>query len=216
MGEEPDLILFSPLFDPEGTEWLLADDYTGYNTSRGPPPRRASIGTTGRYSRRLLEVMHRETALKRHTMFSEMWAPSTALHHGLKAVYAPHPVYVDRRWPTSYAAAVFNNGRNGAAGGTRKAVFSEDMQHNFRGTTWYYNAEFAVDLWKRWLGYRVGEQGGEEAEISGEGRMCLPSMLLHPVKQVELVREHGEWDEIAEDDMAAQGDTRNQRVQDED
>lgn len=217
VDEEADMIVFNPLFDPEATEWLLADDYTGYNlTSSNPPPRRASIGTTGRYSRRLLEIMHRETALGRHTMFSEMWPATTCLHHGLKAVYAPHPVYVDRRWPTSYAAAIFNNGRNGASGGARRSVFSEDQQHNFLGSTWYYNAGFAPNLWSRWLGYKVNNDGGEEFEISGEGRMCLPSMLLHPVKHVELVREHGEWDEIAEDDeIAREGDTRSQRVQDD-
>lgn len=201
VGEEADLILFNPLFDPEGTEWLLAQDYTGYNTSSGQiPPRRASIGTTGRYSRRLLDTMHRETALKRHTMFSEMWPATTCLHHGLKAVYVPHPVYIDRRWPTSYLAAIFNNGRNGASGGSRKSVFSEEQQHNFRGTTWYYNAEFAVNLWTRWLGYKVNNDGGEEFEMTNEGRMCLPSVLLHPVKHVEMVWEHGEWDEIADDE----------------
>ncbi|KAF2101031.1 hypothetical protein NA57DRAFT_23740, partial [Rhizodiscina lignyota] len=201
VGEEADLIVFNPLFDPEGTEWLLAEDYTGYNTSSGrAPSRRSSIGTTGRYSRRLLEVMHREVALKRHTMFSEMWPATTCLHHGLKAVYAPHPVYIDRRWPTSYLAAIFNNGRNGASGGSRKSVFSEEQQHNFKGTTWYYNAGFAANLWTRWLGYKVNNDGGEEFEMTGEGRMCLPSVLLHPVKHVEMVWEHGEWDEIAEDE----------------
>ena len=134
--------------------------------------------------------MHRETALKRHTMFSEMWPGSCALHHGLKAVYAPHPVYIDRAWPTSYLAAIFNNGRNGAAGGARTSVFSDERQHNFRGTTWYYDAGFSPNIWKRWLGYRVDNDGGEEAELVGEGRMCLPPMMLHPVKQVDLVFEH--------------------------
>ncbi|MBE7179642.1 MAG: DUF3405 domain-containing protein, partial [Terriglobus roseus] len=103
-GEEADLIVFSPIFDPTDTDWTLAHDYTGYNVSSGPPPRRASIGTTGRYSRRLLATMHRETALARHAMSSEMWPASACLHHGLKAVFAPHPVQVDRRWPTSLAA----------------------------------------------------------------------------------------------------------------
>lgn len=51
------------------------------------------------------------------------------------------------------------------------------------------------------MGYRVDGEGGEEWEVSpvdagvggkegqGEGRMCLPGMLLHPVKQVDLVFE---------------------------
>jgi hypothetical protein len=190
VGEEADFITFNPLFDPSGTNWILATDVTGYNTTERFPPRRTAIITASRLSRRLLETMHRETALKRHTMFSEMWPGSCALHHGLKAVYAPHPVYIDRAWPTSYLAAIFNNGRNGAAGGARTSVFSDERQHNFLGTSWYYHAGFSPNIWKRWLGYRVDNDGGEEEELAGEGRMCLPPMLLHPVKQVDLVFEH--------------------------
>lgn len=190
VGEEADFITFNPLFDPHNTNWILAEDVTGYNKSAGYPPRRTAIITASRLSRRLLETMHRETALKRHTMFSEMWPGSCALQHGYKAVYAPHPVYIDRAWPTSYLAAIFNNGRNGAAGGARTSVFSDERQHNFLGTTWYYHAGFSPNLWKRWLGYKVDNDGGEEWEVANEGRMCLPPMLLHPVKQVDLIYEH--------------------------
>ncbi|KZF26492.1 hypothetical protein L228DRAFT_264880 [Xylona heveae TC161] len=194
VGEDADLITFNPLFDPEGTTWLLAEDVTGYNTTRKLPPRRTAIITASRLSRRLLKTMHHETSLKRHTMFSEMWAASVALQHGFKAVYAPHPVYIDRKWPPSYLAGVFNGGRNGATGGARTSVFGE-REHNFRGTTWYYNAGHSPNLWKRWLGLRVDNNGGDEAEKAQEGRMCLPGVLLHPVKGVDLVIE-GRADEI--------------------
>jgi len=188
VGEEADLITFNPLFDPDGTTWLYKADVTGYNTANGFPPRRVAIITASRLSRKLLETMHRETALKRHHMFSEMWPGSVALQHGLKAVYVPHAEYIDRKWPPTYLAAVMNGGRNGATGGARTAVFGEP-EHNFRGTTWYYNAGFAPNLWRRWLGFRVDNNGGEEAELAGEGRMCLPPMLLHPVKAVNLIVE---------------------------
>ena len=168
VGEDADLIVFNPLFDPAGTNWILAEDVTGYNTTRGMPPRRTAINTSGRLSRRLLELMHTETAMRRHSMFSEMWPGSVVLHHGLKAVYAPHPVFIDRRWPTDYLAAVFNGGRNGASGGARTSVFSDERQHNFRGTTWYYDAGFAPNLWKRWLGYKVDNDGGEVWEVNNE------------------------------------------------
>ena len=188
VGEEADLIVFNPLFDPDGTTWLLADDTTGYNRTFGQPPRRTAIITASRLSRKLLVTMHKETALKRHTMFSEMWPASCALHHGLKAVYAPHSEYIDRKWPTNYLESVFNGGRNGATGASRTSVFG-DREHNFRGTTWYYNAGFPEVLWHRWLGMRFNDGGGEVEEVSGEGRMCLPAMLLHPVKRVNLVQE---------------------------
>lgn len=189
-GEEADLITFSPLFDPDGTTWFYTEDVTGYNITEGLPPRRAAIGTSTRLSRKLLQTMHRETVLARHHMFSEMWPASISLHHGYKAVYAPHPMYIDRRWPTSYLAGVMNGGRNGASGGARTSVYG-GREHNFRGTTWFYDAGFSPNLWHRWLGYKVDNDGGEQEEMAGEGRMCLPAMLLHPVKNVDLVVEGG-------------------------
>jgi hypothetical protein len=190
VGEDADLIVFNPLYDPEGTTWLLSEDVTGYNKENGFPPRRTAIITASRLSRKLLTTMHRETSLKRHSMFSEMWPASTALHHGFKAVYAPHSVYIDRRWPTDYLESVFNAGRNGASGGARTAIFG-DREHNFRGTTWFYSAGFSPNLWRRWLGYRVDGDGGEEEEKNGEGRMCLPPMMLHPVKGIEMIVDGG-------------------------
>jgi hypothetical protein len=85
--------------------------------------------------------------------------------------------------------------------------------------TWYYNAGFAPNLWKRWLGLKVNNDGGEEFELmvdegksgndvndmkGGEGRMCLPPMLLHPVKDVELPVEGTRVEEdIPESDPSA-------------
>ncbi|KAF4512408.1 hypothetical protein G6O67_001550 [Ophiocordyceps sinensis] len=69
------------------------------------------------------------------------------------------------------------------------------------GLSWFYNSGFAPNLYRRWLGLRVNNDGGDEFETTrdgsrqgsgvgamrgGEGRMCLPPMLLHPVKGVEL------------------------------
>ncbi|EAW07683.1 DUF3405 domain-containing protein [Aspergillus clavatus NRRL 1] len=190
VGEDADLIVFNPLYDPEGTTWLLRDDVTGYNKENGRPPRRTAIITASRLSRKLLLTMHKETSLKRHTMFSEMWPATTALHHGFKAVYVPHSVYIDRRWPTQYLESVFNAGRNGASGGARTSVFG-DREHNFRGTTWFYSAGFSPNLWRRWLGYKVDNDGGEQEELAGEGRMCLPPILLHPVKDVQMIIDDG-------------------------
>ncbi|KAK4694403.1 hypothetical protein P7C71_g3179, partial [Lecanoromycetidae sp. Uapishka_2] len=207
VGEEADFITFSPLFDPDGTTWFYVEDVTGYNTTQGLPPRRATIGTSSRLSRRLLQTMHRETVIARHHMFTESWPASIALHHGLKAVYAPHPVYIDRRWPTSYLAGVMNGGRNGASGGARTSVYG-GREHNFKGTTWFYDAGFSPNLWRRWLGYKVDNDGGEQEELAGEGRMCLPGMLLHPVKGVNMVVEGGKTieDEQLERERESTGD----------
>lgn len=220
VGEEADLITLSPIFDPDGTTWGLADDITGYNESEGigKPPRRAQIITASRMSRKLLTTMHRETAFKKHHAFPEMWPATTSLHHGYKAVYVPHPVYVDREWPIEYLAKILNGGKNGATGGSRTSVFGE-REHNLRGLTWFYNSGFGRNLYRRWLGLRVNNDGGEEFETTGdmtrddstvpqmrggEGRMCLPPMLIHPVKEVLLpVEGTAEEDEIPESDPTA-------------
>ncbi|KAK5990831.1 hypothetical protein PT974_09104 [Cladobotryum mycophilum] len=200
VNEEADLITLNPIFDPEGTTWLLKDDITGFNRSVPLPPRRASIITTSRMSRRLLMTMHKMTAHKKQFAFPEMWPATVALHHGYKAVYAPHPIYVDRTWPVDYMAQTFNGGRDGSSGGSRTSLFGE-REHNLKGLTWFYNSGFGPNLYKRWLGLKVNNDGGEEFEktkdhskqgtgvsamAGGEGRMCLPPMLLHPVKEVEL------------------------------
>lgn len=178
VGENADLINLSPLFNPEGTNWGLEADTNGYAISG--IPRRAAIVAVSRLSRRLLMRMHDENAVDGHTMFSEMWPASCALHHGFKAVVVPHPIYVDRRWPGKYLERTFNNGVNGTAGGRSQSVFG-GREHNFRGSTWYYNAEFAVNVWRRWVG-REGRGEGGEAYDRRLGRMCLKGVLLHPVK----------------------------------
>ncbi|KAJ1331534.1 DUF3405 domain-containing protein [Microdochium nivale] len=218
VGEEAEYIAFNPIYDPEGTTWGLADDITGYNTTEGKVPRRAQIITAARMSRRLLLTMHRETAFKKHHAFPEMWPATVALHHGLKAVFAPHPLYVDREWPTAVFGQTLNNGKNGASGGSRTSVFGE-REHNLRGLSWFYDSGFAPNLYRRWLGLNVNNDGGEEFELvedqsrtgasvsemrGGEGRMCLPPMLLHPIKNVELPAEADPAElEIPESDPGA-------------
>ncbi|KAI1811790.1 hypothetical protein GGS20DRAFT_561370 [Poronia punctata] len=220
VGEEADFITFNPMFDPERTTWGLSEDITGYNEGdgNGKPPRRAQIVTFSRMSRRLLLTMHRETAFLKHHAFPEMWPGTVALHHGYKAVYAPHPVYVDREWPTAFLAQTLNNGRNGASGGSRTAVWG-DREHNLEGLSWHYRTSFAHNLYRRWHGLVVNNDGGEEFELTideskdgstvgemrgGEGRMCLPPMLLHPIKDVELpVEDPVEANKVIESDPEA-------------
>lgn len=219
VGEEADLITLNPMFDPEGTTWGLSDDITGYNETEGigKPPRRAQIITASRMSRKLLMTMHRETAFKKHHAFPEMWPGTVTLQHGYKGVFVPHPIYVDREWPTQYMAHIFNGGRNGASGGSRTSVFGQ-REHNLQGLTWFYNSGFAPNLYRRWLGLKVNNDGGEEFELNrdmskdetsvgsmrgGEGRMCVPPMLIHPVKGVDLPVEQYDELEVPESDPSA-------------
>ena len=211
VDEDADLITVNPIFDPSKTDWIFRKDVTGYDlNSTGQnddndiskfnifnrkkrfekehlPPRRAAIITTALLSRRLLALMHRGTAKHHHTMFPEMYAPSVALHHGLKAVYAPHPVYFSRDWPPAQLEKVMNRAEH-----RHDSVFG-GAEHTHMGSSYYYNSRIASVMWRRFFGVNDGSEGGvyeekEERKVPGEkgqgtGRMCVRSMLLHPVKK---------------------------------
>ena len=191
VGEPADFISFNPIFDTEESGWVFASDVTGYGRN---PPRRGVIITAARLSRRLLESMHEEVWRFHHSMFTEMFPPSVAFHHGLKGVFAPHPVFLDRAWNPPYEIDKgFNSGRDHSTSG-HGSPFDLWHEYNEEPSTFYYNSKFAGQLWRRWLGYAMPdnrgeheagvEAGGLRVEGRGEstGRMCLRSMLVHPIK----------------------------------
>ncbi|EPE02192.1 hypothetical protein F503_06108 [Ophiostoma piceae UAMH 11346] len=201
VGEGADLITLNPMFDSEDSGWVFSDDVTGYDLAFAAPPRRTAIITASRLSRRLLFAMHEETWRLHHGMFAEMFPPSIALHRGFKAVYAPHPVYADRHWPLVAAEKAFNSGPDHSSGAGQTSPFLPENEHFHRGMSWYYNANFAGRLWRRWLGYiqpmddpkapkpanatndsLAGLAGGAGEELARSGRMCMRSVLVHPIK----------------------------------
>lgn len=176
VGEDADILTFNPLFDPSKTNWVFREDVTGYDNTLPVPPRRVAIITVARLSRRLLDTMHEETWRMRHSMFPEMWPPSVALHHGLKAAYVPHPVYFDRDWDLNYMNQIFNYPK------TKEDSTFGWGEHNMLGASFYYNAGFSGALWRRWLGKDENGEGGRKEEENGTGRMCLRPVLHHPIK----------------------------------
>lgn len=186
VSEAADLITLNPIFDVHRSRWYFTEDVTGYEKNLWEDlPRRAAVVTVGRYSRRLLMAMHEEVWRHNHNMFTEMFAASIAYHHGFKAVYAPHPVYIDRAWePASDVERFFNSGeRHSTSGLGGPFSLSSERVHSI--ASWYYNSRFPHQLWRRWLGYadKDGRGGIEEESAEGSsGRMCLRSMLLHPIK----------------------------------
>ncbi|MCJ1398202.1 hypothetical protein MMC11_001399 [Xylographa trunciseda] len=200
VGEEADLITLLPMFNSDTTHYVLRGGYFNYPVGLLPagPPRRATIITFYRISNRLLSTMHLEnTHDPGHHMSSEQWPQSVALHHGFKAVYAPHSVYMDRYWPAKAANFIFNNGDAqrvirafkdmaplGEGSGGWESVFGMDREHSFEISTWYYRTFFATRLYKRLLGYDVDGIGGETWEKE-HGTFCLPPMMLHQIKDVE-------------------------------
>jgi len=239
VDEEADLITLSPIFDPRDTEWKNKDMIWNYvpgvrpefprvgdNVMEEPSsfhypeyadvPRRASASPLLRFSKRQLDAMHIENAAGR-ALASDMFPATIALQHGLKAVYAPHPVWADRKWLAWYADAIFNANDNETAqwGQQPDSVNNVDRSHNFGGLSYALHSSFPTVLYRRWLGFAAYEEepvspidglGGKGYEdrgvlvdmgngvelIGGKGRMCLPGMLLHPVLKVREADEPGE------------------------
>lgn len=193
-----DLITFNPLFDPTGSLWAFRDDITGYPFPPAErPPTRSALITVTRLSRRLLLQMHAETLQRKRTMFPEMFPASIAIQYGFRAVYAPMPIWMRHDWPARHADEVFNNVKISREGykmgmddhgegyfhGEGGSVFGPG-EHVFRGSSYYSNAAFAGGLWRTWLGREEERAGWEENTPDGlaGGRMCLPMMMLHPIK----------------------------------
>lgn len=207
-----DLISLLPLWDPRNTTWSYRDKIWNYLPATANPTlahldRRVFINTVARSSKTLLAAMHAENRAGR-AMQAEMWPATVALQHGLKAVYAPHPIFSDREWPAAYASAVFDAAADvdpvTGGPGTRvdgawtergDSPYNHDREAQFGGWSWYFASRFPRTLYRRWLGWGVvvwgwGLEGEEKVEEGGRGsdgvreerRMCMPAMLLHPVK----------------------------------
>lgn len=163
-----DLITLFPIFDTSYTIWPWKDHLVNYRLSE-VTPRFASVGTNVRLSRRMLNLMASENKAGR-AMASEMWPSTLAYHHGLKAVYVPHPIYLDTKVAPDSLQAIFNGGKDGTVGGGWSSVINQERA--FVNTTWYWNAELPLRLYRLWK--------DSPADLGKE--LCLPPMLLHPVK----------------------------------
>lgn len=184
VGEDADLITIGPIFDPVNSNWVIRDHVWGYsdeNHDKLDLPRRTTIVTQSRVSKRLLDIMHIENLRGNH-IASEMTPQTVALLHGLKTVFAPHPVWFDRPWNGTFLARWFNPGPRGASGGEGSPM-GWGRERRYQGSTWYYRAEPPARLYNNWMGYEDTAIGGQQWEEM-HGRPCLPPMMIHPIKDV--------------------------------
>ncbi|KAI9838478.1 MAG: hypothetical protein M1837_002470 [Sclerophora amabilis] len=187
VGEEADLVVLSPVFNATRSTWALAGIVRNF-TEGESTHRTASSHTFLRLSVRMLQAME-EMTQDGLFMASEMWPTSVAEFHGFKVVYAPHPVFADRHWDPRYVDEVFNAGPVDNPGGDNRSVFSMAAEVNFRGCSYYYQSHFPEPLYLRWLAWdrHFGNPlwrwlGWSRNSEKGGKRMCLPGMLLHPIK----------------------------------
>ncbi|KAJ5086557.1 hypothetical protein NUU61_007864 [Penicillium alfredii] len=190
VGEEADIITFLPIFNPQDTQWTFPDKIWNFESGL-ETPRRAAVITMGRYSRRLLDLIHHAQATRGLGLVSEMTGVTWALFHGLKAVHVPHPIYVDGLWSPRELARIYNPGTPENVNGGPDSIMNWDDHFHYimYRLSYMFTSHTGEDLYRRWLGYRTAEQ--EEAEKRSEetsyGRHCFPSIFLHPVKNGEKI-----------------------------
>ena len=155
VGEDPDLMTLLPIFETRQTTWTFPNHLYG----DVPPdlPRRASVITMWRISRRLLHLMHTELAATGKAVVSEMSAPTWALLHGFKAVAVPQPLWVDGMWTSSELARAYNPGVPELINGGVDSVWNWNHMYDrimFR-LSYMFTTQHAEDLFRRWLGWPI-------------------------------------------------------------
>lgn len=162
VGEDADFIGFLPAFNPINTEWILRNDVSGY---LGPDtPRRATIITHSRLSRRLLLTMDDENLNGRH-VGSEMVPQTVGLMHSYKVTYAPHPIWSDKPLAPRRMDRWFNSGVNGRSGSSPDSPFSWGREHRFKDLSWYYRCNLPGRLYWNFLGWEKDTTGGPDVSV---------------------------------------------------
>lgn len=185
VGEDADYITLSPIFNPVNTTWPGKNDVWGYDVPENTP-RRATIGTQSRCSKKSLDTMHAENKKGNH-VGSEMTPQTVSLLHGLKAVYAPIPIYFDRSWSGESLQRYFNPGSEGHSGSSEESPFSRGREGRFQGNTWHYRAIPPQTLYNNCFGLEDGGFGGPE--------VCLVNMSLWVLLTFSKVGE-SPWEDV--------------------
>ena len=174
IGEDADLITFGQVFDPEGSLFSAKWEVDNYPDGvEGTPKRATPFATMTRTSKRLLRAMHHGQVTQGTNMSPLMFPASTALHHGLKVVAFPTPIYLDATIPPEQLHEEFNSewGRHTYDSPYKYSDVWARM--TFAIAAWD-ESTFADQLYKKWLGY-------DERHTKG---ICLPGIMLHPIQGV--------------------------------
>ncbi|KAE9364652.1 hypothetical protein N431DRAFT_431489 [Stipitochalara longipes BDJ] len=188
VGEDADVISLSRIWDPIGSEWVFETYLKVF-----PPdtPRRTSPPNSGRFSRRVLLLTHEEQVKHGTCVAGEATNPTTALHHGLKAVYVPHPMYFDEDVDPKALYKAFSGHEAGEPFDTTKAHLGmakpDNKKNRWERLTFSWTNELAEELYKWWT-LSNGTNKNFHESPSGQRvpsrEPCFPAMALHPIKDV--------------------------------
>ncbi|KAJ5901283.1 hypothetical protein N7504_007276 [Penicillium tannophilum] len=180
IGEEADVITWMPQFNPKNTGWPFRDRI--FNFLQGTrTPVRASPVAMSRVSARLLRLMHKDKTRGGFGLASEMSPVSWALFYGLKSVQVPMPIYHELKWDPVELNRRANPGKPGGINAGKKSIWSWQMHDDIMlKLSYMFSSDFAGKLYRAWLGLDDAVEWEKDHR-----RLCLPPMLLHPVKKTE-------------------------------
>jgi Protein of unknown function (DUF3405) len=177
VGEEAELITWLPQFDPRETNWPFRDEVYNFEET-DDLPRRSSVVAMSRVSASLLRAMHQDQVSRGLGLASEMSAVSWALYHGLKAVQAPHPIYLTGNWNLEELERRVNPGEPEKKNAGWDSFWSwgqhDDIMHQM---SYMFTAPFPEKLYRFWLGYE-GDHGVGGPRVStyrGGAPACMSS-----------------------------------------
>jgi hypothetical protein len=91
---------------------------------------------------------------------------TTALMNGLKPVFAPIPIFFDRKWSGESLQKYFNPSPLGESGSSPNSPFSSKNENRFKGSTWGPEATPPKQLYDNFLGRAEDGVGGLEVCFS--------------------------------------------------
>ncbi|KAL8714313.1 MAG: hypothetical protein Q9220_001644 [cf. Caloplaca sp. 1 TL-2023] len=179
VDEPADMINIMPMVDPVRTHMMFRNWIENYPDGKDDTPRRSAPATPLiAISRRLLRAMHHSQITMGTHMMPEMFPESSALHHGMKAVAFPEPIYLDIEDTSPEGLeSIFNEqGENSMwNGGSPNANLGQHINY------WWsagFKPEYSNVLYRRWLGL------DETGQRTDDRRLCLLPMTLHPIKGI--------------------------------
>lgn len=202
VGEEADVISVSPIIDLNHTELFKKNTIYGFPEGQDPPRRSLMVTPVVRLSRHLLQIMHDAQRDQGMDIRSEIFAHTMALLHGLKVAHFPVPHYLDHQGEVDGPEEVNRLFNTVGPNGTFTDFAAQDMVKMRARSTFWWRLEFDQyprTLYRRWYGLEGEASAAQEMDPNGDkdtpypysagmdrvGRLCLPGMLLHPVKGVK-------------------------------
>ena len=177
VGEPADMINVMPIIDPVKTHMMFRNGVDNYPDKLNTPRRSAPVTPLIAISKRLLRAMHHSQVTMGTHMMPEMYPESSALHHGMKTVAFPEPVYVHSDQTPEQLESIFNaqNKTSIWNGGSPHAKLAQHVSF------WWsagFQPEYSNVLYRKWLGI------DKEGNLTDHKRLCLPPILLHPIKGI--------------------------------